>query len=126
MVDEKKKTYGRFRLTEDEKDALVEAEKERREREEEEKGWLVTVEIRGEKSKTLETGSLRIKPEHTEEGIRETLVEQLERTPDARELIARKNICSIFRATKKEDGTIEIKQDLDISGEKHKKDLKNK
>lgn len=126
MVDEKKKTYGRFRLTEDEKDALVEAEKERREREIKEKGWLVTVEIRGEKSKTLETGSLRIKPEHTEEGIRETLVEQLERTPDARELIARKNIYSIFHATKKEDGTIDIEQDLDISGEKYKKDLKNK
>lgn len=125
MVDEKKKTYGRFRLTEDEKDALVGAEKERREREIKEKGWLVTVEIRGEKSKTLETGSLRIKSEHTEEGIREMLVEQLERMPDARELIARKNIYSIFRATKKEDGTIEIKQDLDISGKKHKKALKN-
>jgi len=116
--------------TEDEKatrEYLAKLEREeRREREIKEKGWLVTVEIRGEKLKTLETGSLRIKPEHTEEGIRETLVEQLERTPGARELIARRNICSIFRATKKEDGTIDIEQDLDISGEKYKKDLKNK
>lgn len=128
MVDEKKKTYGRFWPTEEEEMERYEAEqkrKRRREQEIKEKGWLVTVEIRGEKSKTLETGSLRIKPEHTEEGIRETLVEQLERTPGARELVARKNICSIFRATKKEDGTIEIKQDLDMPGKKHKKALKN-
>jgi hypothetical protein len=114
--------------TEEEEMERYEAEqkrKRRREREEEEKGWLVTVEIRGEKSETLETGSLRIKPEHTEEGIREALIERLERIPNARELIARRNICSIFRATKEEDGTIDIEQDLDISGEKYKKDLKN-